>query len=71
MRRSTAAALGTLTGAARGFYRSSDNGTTWVDVTSNAPTDSDAIRVMEGDLRTFGKFYIGTEGRGIFAAVPQ
>jgi xyloglucan-specific exo-beta-1,4-glucanase len=58
-------------GASRGFFRSTDSGQTWVSVAGNAPTDTESFRLMEGDLNTFGRFYLGTEGRGIFAAAPN
>jgi hypothetical protein len=47
-----------------GFYRSIDNGLTWVNV-SNPAHLLGTVNQIVGDARTFGRFYIGTVGRGI------
>jgi hypothetical protein len=47
-----------------GFYRSIDNGVTWVNV-SNPAHLLGTVNQIVGDPRTFGRFYIGTGGRGI------
>jgi hypothetical protein len=47
-----------------GFYRSIDNGVTWVNVSNPAHLLGNVTHIV-GDPRTFGKFYIGTGGRGI------
>jgi xyloglucan-specific exo-beta-1,4-glucanase len=47
-----------------GFYRSIDNGTTWVNV-SNPAHLLGTVNQIVGDPRTFGRYYIGTGGRGI------
>ncbi len=55
----------TATGASGyGFYRSIDNGATWVLV-SNPAHLLGTVNQIVGDPRTFGRFYIGTAGRGI------
>jgi hypothetical protein len=47
-----------------GFYRSIDNGTTWVNV-SNPAHLLGTVNQIVGDARAFGRYYIGTGGRGI------
>jgi hypothetical protein len=47
-----------------GFYRSIDNGVTWVNV-SNSSHLLGTVNQIVGDPRKFGRFYIGTGGRGI------
>jgi len=47
-----------------GFYRSIDNGATWVNV-SNPAHLLGTVNQIVGDARTFGRYYIGTGGRGI------
>jgi hypothetical protein len=47
-----------------GFYRSIDNGVTWVNV-SNPAHLLGTVNQIVGDARTFGRYYIGTGGRGI------
>ena len=53
-----------------GFYRSIDNGVTWVNV-SNSAHLSGTVNQIVGDARTFGRYYIGTGGRGIAYADSQ
>jgi hypothetical protein len=53
-----------------GFYRSIDNGLTWVNV-SNPAHLLGTVNQIVGDARTFGRFYIGTGGRGIAYADSQ
>jgi photosystem II stability/assembly factor-like uncharacterized protein len=47
-----------------GFYRSIDNGATWSNV-SNPDHLLGTVNHIVGDAQTFGRFYIGTAGRGI------
>lgn len=47
-----------------GFYRSIDDGATWVQV-SNPSHLLGTVNQIVGDQQTFGRFYIGTSGRGI------
>jgi hypothetical protein len=53
-----------------GFYRSIDNGVTWVNV-SNPAHLLGTVNQIVGDARTFGRYYIGTGGRGIAYADSQ
>jgi hypothetical protein len=53
-----------------GFYRSIDNGATWVLV-SNPQHLLGTVNVIIGDPRIFGRYYIGTGGRGIAYADSQ
>ena len=62
---STPAIYTAATGAAGyGVYRSIDDAATWVLVISQQHLEG-AINVITGDARTFGRYYIGTSGRGI------
>lgn len=47
-----------------GFYRSIDNGATWIPV-SNPSHLLGTVNQIVGDPRSFGRFYLGTGGRGI------
>ncbi|MBS1704879.1 MAG: carbohydrate-binding protein [Armatimonadetes bacterium] len=51
-----------------GIYRCTD-GKTWTRI-SNASHGFATVRVLEGDLRQFGRVFIGTNGRGIFMGNP-
>jgi outer membrane translocation and assembly module TamA len=53
-----------------GFYRSIDNGATWVLI-SNPAHLLGTVNQIVGDPRTFGRYYIGTGGRGIAYADSQ
>jgi hypothetical protein len=53
-----------------GFYRSIDNGVTWVNV-SNPAHLLGTVNHIVGDEQTFGRYYIGTGGRGIAYADSQ
>jgi xyloglucan-specific exo-beta-1,4-glucanase len=53
-----------------GFYRSIDNGVTWVNV-SNSAHLLGTVNHIVGDARIFGRYYIGTGGRGIAYADSQ
>jgi xyloglucan-specific exo-beta-1,4-glucanase len=53
-----------------GFYRSIDDGATWVQV-SNSAHLLGTVNQIVGDARTFGRYYIGTGGRGIAYADSQ
>ncbi|MDP9051645.1 MAG: hypothetical protein M3O31_13145, partial [Acidobacteriota bacterium] len=56
--------------AGYGFYRSIDNGATFVLV-SNPAHLMGTVNQIVGDPRTFGRYYIGTGGRGIAYADSQ
>jgi hypothetical protein len=47
-----------------GFYRSTDGGTTWVQINDSAHQYGD-VTIIIGDPRIFGRVYLGTQGRGI------
>jgi hypothetical protein len=53
-----------------GFYRSIDNGATWVLV-SNPAHLLGTVNHIVGDPRKFGRYYLGTGGRGIAYADSQ
>ena len=47
-----------------GFYRSTDGGTTWIQINTSAQQYGD-VTIVIGDPRVFGRVYLGTQGRGI------
>jgi hypothetical protein len=52
-------------GGAWGFYRSTDGGTTWLQINDSAHQWGGSTAIC-GDMRTFGTVYLGTDGgRGI------
>ncbi|HEX8342895.1 MAG TPA: hypothetical protein VF624_18475 [Tepidisphaeraceae bacterium] len=67
--------VGGTVGEARGFFRSDDEGATWVRVNDDQHQYGNVI-VINGDARVFGRLYVGTNGRGILygeraAGAPQ
>ena len=48
-----------------GLFRSDDDGATWTTIDMSAPIRDDP-RVIGADRQTFGRVYIGTDGRGIY-----
>ena len=51
-------------GDARGFFRSDDEGATWIRINDDAHQYGN-VTVINGDSRVFGRLYVGTNGRGI------
>ncbi|TBU35178.1 Oligoxyloglucan reducing end-specific cellobiohydrolase [Dichomitus squalens] len=50
-----------------GYFRSDDAGVNWVQINDAAHGfGSASANVLAADLRTYGRVYIGTNGRGIF-----
>jgi hypothetical protein len=47
-----------------GFYRSTDGGTTWVQINNSSQQYGEATIIL-GDPQIFGRVYLGTQGRGI------
>ena len=47
-----------------GFYRSTDEGSTWV-LTNSSSQEYGYANPIVGDPKTFGLFYVGTNGRGV------
>ena len=52
-----------------GFYRSLDEGKTWVKLNTEHQMFGD-INSIEGDSRTFGRFFIATGSRGVLYGEP-
>lgn len=50
-------------GGVKGVYRSDDYGSTWARLPD--PTIADVLS-LAGDRQTYGKVYLGTNGRGVF-----
>ncbi|MDO5518352.1 MAG: xyloglucanase, partial [Clostridium sp.] len=48
-----------------GVYRSDDKGTSWVRVNDDNHQYGAANSTLTGDKRVYGRFYLGTNGRGI------
>lgn len=55
--------LGSIKGE-RGIYRSEDFGETWTSYT-NTGLPMPLVKLVAGDASTFGKVYIGSDGRGV------
>ena len=52
-------------------WRSTDGGATWLRVNDDEHQWGLRFRVISGDPRTFGRVYIGTDGRGILYGDPK
>ncbi|MEY3895388.1 MAG: hypothetical protein RLZZ214_907 [Verrucomicrobiota bacterium] len=48
-----------------GLFRSDDDGATWKNLPMDSPIN-DAPKIIGADRQTFGRVYIGTDGRGIY-----
>lgn len=53
-----------------GFYRSLDEGKTWIKLNTDQQMFGE-INSIEGDSRTFGRFFIATGSRGILYGEPM
>ena len=51
----------------RGFFRSDDQGATWVRINDDAHHYGN-VTVINGDARIHGRLFVGTNGRGILYA---
>lgn len=60
---------GRIAGTA-GYFRSDDQGRTWVRIDMPSQRVGDAPNTMTGDWRVFGGVFVGTTGRGIFYGCP-
>lgn len=49
----------------RGIFRSDDKGKTWIRINDDKHQYGAANTTITGDKREYGKFYLGTNGRGI------
>ncbi|MGC9260870.1 MAG: WD40/YVTN/BNR-like repeat-containing protein [Phycisphaerae bacterium] len=54
-----------------GYFRSDDQGRTWVRIDMPTQRIGDAPNTMVGDWRVFGGVFVGTNGRGIFYGRPE
>jgi photosystem II stability/assembly factor-like uncharacterized protein len=61
--------IGGTVGDRRGFFRSDDEGDTWVQINDDTHHYGN-VTVINGDPRVFGRLYVGTNGRGILYAEP-
>jgi len=57
-------------GGVSGFFRSDDDGATWVRLNDDRHQFGE-VRVVEGDPRVYGRIYFSTGGRGIFSGDRQ
>ncbi|HMO25309.1 MAG TPA: hypothetical protein PKB10_03495 [Tepidisphaeraceae bacterium] len=62
--------LGTI-GDRFGVYRSEDLGQSWVAIDQIERVALATANCMEGDRQTFGRVYIGSNGRGVWMASPM
>ncbi len=60
-----AAYLAGSVNGARGLFRSDDAGATWSEI-SDARHQFATVQAITGDLRLYGRVYVGTNGLGIF-----
>jgi photosystem II stability/assembly factor-like uncharacterized protein len=60
--------VGTVQGQ-RGFFRSTDGGTTWVRINDDQHQWGLVLHIT-GDPKRFGRVYVGTHGRGTFYGDP-
>ncbi|CAN5540751.1 hypothetical protein BH09PLA1_BH09PLA1_28320 [soil metagenome] len=61
--------IGGTVGDVRGFFRSDDQGATWLRVNDDAHQYGN-VTVINGDTRVHGRLYVGTNGRGILYGDP-
>lgn len=54
-----------------GYFRSDDEGRTWLRLDMPDQRVGDAPNTMTGDWRVFGGVFVGTTGRGIFYGRPK
>ena len=59
--------LGGQVGTQAGLFRSTDGGLSWIRI-DDAAHEYGYLNVIQGDLRVFGRVYLGTGGRGIIYA---
>jgi photosystem II stability/assembly factor-like uncharacterized protein len=52
-------------GDLRAIWRSDDRGTTWVRINDPKHEYGRSFRCIAGDMRIYGRVYVGTDGRGI------
>ncbi len=60
---------GTISGF-KGFYRSDDGGLTWTMINDTNHQFGGIIDTMAADPETFGRVYIGVNGRGVIVGTP-
>jgi len=56
---------GTLPSGSLGLYQSINSGAGWTQINNDQHQGWGGVKLIEGDMRTFGTVYIGTNGRGI------
>lgn len=61
--------VGTVQGM-RGFFRSTDGGTTWLRINDHQHQWGLVLHIT-GDPKKFGRVYVGTHGRGTFYGDPK
>jgi photosystem II stability/assembly factor-like uncharacterized protein len=62
---------GRVKGSSDEIFRSIDLGETWMELTDRQVAIGDAPTVMEASAQTFGRVFIGTNGRGIYVGEPR
>ena len=62
---------GTLKNGRQGIFRSLDAGITWQEIDNPLQPVGDVPNCMAGSWNTFGRVFIGTNGRGIYYGEPK
>ncbi|MDD6213946.1 MAG: hypothetical protein PUB42_01985 [Firmicutes bacterium] len=57
-------------GGVRGLYRSDDGGSEWILMNDADHGLGCSVMCIEGDRSTYGRVYVGTQGRGVMTAGP-
>ncbi|SMF31629.1 hypothetical protein SAMN02745866_02093 [Alteromonadaceae bacterium Bs31] len=63
-------AIGTMADE-RAIWRSDDSGQSWIKISDDKHVYGQRYRCIAGDLRHFGRVYVGTDGRGIVMGEPM
>jgi hypothetical protein len=58
-------------GDVRAVWRSDDAGSTWLRINDERHEYGRRFRCIAGDMRVFGRVYVGTDGRGVVYGEPR
>ena len=57
--------MGEANGDGYGIYMSVDKGVTWKRINDDTQKWGNVRKIISGDPKTYGRVYVGTDGRGI------